>query len=121
MLLIQAIFNNKLKELRKDHSVVPIKQLISVIQEQFQGEQGEKFQNACATFCQNQQEAMKLLQSKMKHATDKFSLFLNVNILTNIKLKKISIYVFLKKLIISISCFDYHSFIDNEKNRLNRL
>ena len=56
-----------------------MKQLIDIIFDHFEGEQGTKFQSACAAFCQNQSEAMKLLQIKMKHNTDKFSSFLNVN------------------------------------------
>lgn len=75
-----ANFNDKLKKLRKENTIVPVKQLIDVVLQQFEGERGAKFESACATFCQNQGEAMKLLQSKMKqHATDKFSLFLNVS------------------------------------------
>jgi len=76
ILELHATFNNKLKKLRKENSVVNVKQLIDVISGQFQGEQGERFQQACATFCQNQSEAMKLLQIKMKMLTDKFTLFL---------------------------------------------
>jgi hypothetical protein len=74
---LHSAFNNKLKELRKENVIVPIKDLISIILEQFQGEQGEQFQEACATFCQNQGEAMKLLQTKMKNQTDRFQSFLN--------------------------------------------
>ena len=75
-----ANFNDKLKKLRKENTIVPVKQLIDVVLQQFEGERGAQFESACATFCQNQGEAMKLLQSKMKqHATDKFSLFLNVS------------------------------------------
>jgi Rho guanine nucleotide exchange factor 12 len=77
VLELHSTFNNKLKDLRKENVIVPIKELINVILEQFQGEQGNRFQNACATFCQNQGEAMKLLQTKMKTQTDKFNLFLN--------------------------------------------
>ena len=76
---LHSTFNNKLKRLRKENSVVDVKHLIEIISSQFQGEQGLKFQNACATFCQNQSEAMKLLQVKMKQTTDKFSMFLNVS------------------------------------------
>ena len=74
---LHATFNNKLKELRKENVVVPIKDLIRIILDQFQGEQGDRFQEACATFCQNQGEAMKLLQTKMKNQTDRFHQFLS--------------------------------------------
>ena len=73
---LHSSFNNKLKDLRKEHAIIPIKELIDVILQQFEGEQGSRFEAACATFCQNQSEAMKLLQAKMKHATDKFTQFL---------------------------------------------
>lgn len=55
---------------------MPIEQLIDVIQEQFEGETGNRFQHACATFCQNQSEAMKFLQAKSRLAADKFTSFL---------------------------------------------
>jgi Rho guanine nucleotide exchange factor 12 len=75
---LHSSFNNKLKELRKENTIVPLKQLIDIILDQFEGETGYKFKTACAKFCQNQGEAMKLLQNKIKH--DKFSLFLSVSI-----------------------------------------
>lgn len=58
---------------------MPVKQLIDIILEQFKGEQGEKFQSACAKFCENQSQAMKLLQLRLKNS-DKFSQFINVKI-----------------------------------------
>jgi hypothetical protein len=70
-----AEFNCKLKRLKTENTIIPIKQFINLVLEQFKGEQGEKFQNACATFCQNQREAMNLLQAKMKH--DRFASFLS--------------------------------------------
>ena len=74
---VVATFNNKLKELRKRHGVVvPVQPLVDILLEQFDGQLGDKFKTACAVFCQNQAEAMKLLQNKLKH--DKFNLFLNV-------------------------------------------
>lgn len=76
VLEIHSNFNNKLKKLRKENYVVPVKQLIDVILEQFKGEQGDKFQTACAKFCENQSQAMKLLQLKLKNS-DKFSQFIN--------------------------------------------
>jgi Rho guanine nucleotide exchange factor 12 len=73
---LHSTFNNKLKKLRKENPIVPVNQLVDVIQDQFQGETGYRFQTACATFCQNQSEAMKFLQVKSKLATDKFTSFL---------------------------------------------
>jgi hypothetical protein len=74
---LHASFNKKLKELRKENAIVPLKEFIDVVLDQFEGDTGEKFKVACATFCQNQSEAMKLLQNKMKN--DKFSVFLSVS------------------------------------------
>lgn len=73
-----ANFNNKLKRLRKENHVVPIKQLINIILEQFKGEGGEKFKIECARFCENQSQAMRLLQTKIK-TNDKFGSFINVS------------------------------------------
>ncbi|CAF0826197.1 unnamed protein product [Brachionus calyciflorus] len=75
VLEIHANFNKKLKKLRRENPIVPIKQLIDVILDQFKGEQGEKFQSACAKFCENQSQAIKLLQFKLKNS-DKFSQFI---------------------------------------------
>lgn len=56
---------------------MPIKQLIDIILEQFKGEEGAKFQSACAKFCENQSQAIKLLQTKLKNS-DKFNQFISV-------------------------------------------
>lgn len=74
---IKANFNNKLKRLRKENPIVPIKQLINIILEQFKGERGEKFKTECARFCENQSQAMKLLQTKIKN-NEKFNNFITV-------------------------------------------
>jgi len=70
------LFNNRLKKLRKENPIVSIDQLITILQDQFQNENGQRFQSACASFCQNQSEAMKFLQTKSKLLADKFTLFL---------------------------------------------
>ena len=75
VLELHTDFNNKLKKLRKEHSVIPVDELTNIILEQFKGEQGEKFQHACARFCENQGQAMKLLQQKLKNS-DKFNQFI---------------------------------------------
>ena len=73
---LHSLFNNRLKKLRKENPIVPIEQLITILQDQFQNENGTRFQSACAAFCQNQSEAMKFLQTKSKLLADKFTLFL---------------------------------------------
>ncbi len=78
ILELHSSFNNRLKELRKENPIVSLKQLIEIILDQFEGDIGYRFKTACAKFCQNQGEAMKLLQNKIKH--DKFSLFLTVSL-----------------------------------------
>ncbi len=77
--LCAADFNNKLKKLRKENPVIPVDQLTDVILGQFRGEQGERFQVACAKFCENQGQAMKLLQVKLKNS-DKFNSFITVRV-----------------------------------------
>ncbi len=73
---LHSLFNNRLKKLRRENPIVSIEQLITILQDQFQNENGTRFQSACATFCQNQSEAMKFLQTKSKLLADKFTLFL---------------------------------------------
>lgn len=74
---IKANFNNKLKRLRKENPIVPLKQLINIILDQFKGAKGEKFKTECAKFCENQSQAMKLLQERLKN-NEKFSQFISV-------------------------------------------
>jgi hypothetical protein len=73
---LHSLFNNRLKKLRRENPIVSIEQLITILQDQFQNENGTRFQSACAAFCQNQSEAMKFLQTKSKLLADKFTLFL---------------------------------------------
>jgi len=73
---LHSTFNNRLKKLRKENPIVSIDQLITILQDEFQNENGQRFQSACASFCQNQSEAMKFLQTKSKLLADKFTLFL---------------------------------------------
>lgn len=74
---LHSNFNNKLKRLRKENPIVPVKQLINVILEQFKGEKGEKFKVECARFCENQSQAMRLLQTKLK-TSQNFNTFITV-------------------------------------------
>ena len=62
-------------------------QLVNVILGQFKGEQGERFQVACAKFCENQGQAMKLLQAKLKNS-DKFNHFITVCVVIYHKISK---------------------------------
>ena len=76
VLQLHAAFNQRLKRLRREAPLVPVAALADAIAAMFEGEQGARYQSACATFCQNQAEAMKLLQVKMRQTADKFALFL---------------------------------------------
>lgn len=72
-----ADLNSRLKFLRKNNSIIPIKQFIDIVLLLFDGEKGLKFQKECAEFCRNQSEAMKFLH-KRASTKDEFTTFLQV-------------------------------------------
>ncbi|KAK6174010.1 hypothetical protein SNE40_017364 [Patella caerulea] len=74
MIRLHSSLNNGLKNLRKQNPVIG--DVGEIFLKRFDGEEGEMFQKACATFCRGQSNALEALK-KHQRKEQRFSSFLN--------------------------------------------